>query len=226
MTTEERRKIDMKKKIALLMACVMAFGVAVGGTLAWLTATDDPVVNVFTPSDISITLEETDSDDVDTDANNNAYKMVPGYTIAKDPKVTVATGSEPCWLFVKVTETEKVETFLNYGVLADWTAGTGTGEGKNGVPVGVYFREVESPNGTPYNVIFNDRDGDGEQETGEDTNVVSVKETITKDDMNDLTEATYPTLTFKAAAIQLYRTNGTKFDVSIAYDNLPDAFKS
>lgn len=216
----------MKKKIALLMACVMAFGVAVGGTLAWLTATDDPVVNVFTPSDISITLEETDSDDVDADANNNAYKMVPGYTIAKDPKVTVSATSEPCWLFVKVTETEKVDTFLNYGVLADWTAGTGTGEGENGVPVGVYFRKVTSPNGTPYNVIFNDKDGDGVQDTDEDANVVSVKETITKTDMNALTDATYPTLTFKAAAIQLYRTNGVEFSAADAYTNLPAAFKA
>ena len=52
----------MKKKIALLMACVMAFGIAVGGTLAWLTDTTGEVKNTFTDSDINITLTETDTD--------------------------------------------------------------------------------------------------------------------------------------------------------------------
>ena len=32
----------------------------------------------------------------------NNYKLIPGKTYTKDPTVTVATGSENCYLFVKV----------------------------------------------------------------------------------------------------------------------------
>ena len=46
----------MKKKIALLMAMVMLFGMTVAGTLAWLQAETDPVVNTFTVGNINITL--------------------------------------------------------------------------------------------------------------------------------------------------------------------------
>lgn len=208
----------MKKKIALLLACVMAFGIAVGGTLAWLTAESGSVVNTFTPSNISITLDETKPVD-------KTAKMVPGFTIEKDPKVTVTSTSEPCWLFVKVTESANFDAFMNCGVVAAWTAGTKTADNNgNGVPVGVYFREVAAPDGTSYDVIFNDKNGDGIQGTGEETNVVSVKDTVTKKMMTE--DFTQPTLTFKAAAIQLYSTNGTKFDVSVAYNNLPDEFKA
>jgi hypothetical protein len=53
----------------------------------------DSVVNVFTYGDINITLKETTGEN---------YKMVPGNTIAKDPKIIVLKDSEDCYLFVKV----------------------------------------------------------------------------------------------------------------------------
>ena len=104
----------MKKKIALLMACVMAFGIAVGGTLAWLTDTTEEVKNTFTQSDVDITLAET---------TGPSYKMVPGDTIAKDPKATVLADSEACWLFVKVVEStdKKFGDYMTYEMAAGWT---------------------------------------------------------------------------------------------------------
>ena len=84
-----------KKTVALLLACVMLIGVAMGGTLAWLMDATPDVVNTFTVGDIEISLTET------TGSN---YHYVPGATVSKDPVVTVHAPSEACWLFVKIAE--------------------------------------------------------------------------------------------------------------------------
>ena len=165
----------MKKKIALLMACVMAFGIAVGGTLARLTDTTTDVVNTFTSSNISITLTE------EKPANQTA-KMVPGYTIVKDPKVTVVANSEACYLFVKITESDNYDNFMTYGIADGWTELT-TGSG-------IYWREVAASEAAqPFYVL--------------DGNKVTVKDTVTKGMMTE--NFTQPTLTFKAYASQLYK---------------------
>ena len=87
-----------KKSLALLLAIALVVVGAVAGTVAWLTDRTEAVKNTFTTSDITIELTETP---VET------YKMIPGCTIAKDPKVTVKTGSEACYLFVKLEESEE-----------------------------------------------------------------------------------------------------------------------
>ena len=74
-----------KRTMALLAAVLLVVGVAIGGTLAWLTAQSDTVVNTFTTSDIEIELKE----DIGK-TSNYQFKMIPGYTIDKDPKVTVS----------------------------------------------------------------------------------------------------------------------------------------
>ena len=91
-----------KKTLALVLALTLLVAGVVGGTLAWLTAQTAEVKNTFTVGDINIGLTETTTD----------YKMVPGNTIAKDPTVTVKANSEACWLFVKVTESENLDTFI------------------------------------------------------------------------------------------------------------------
>lgn len=120
-----RRSVSSRAFIALL-ALVLVIGCVAGGTVAWLVAKTDPVVNTFTYGNINITLAET------TGTN---YKVIPGTVIEKDPKVTVKAGSEACYLFVKV---EKVGTFtgMSYEIADGWTAL----EGENGV----YYRQVGS----------------------------------------------------------------------------------
>ena len=162
----------MKKKVLIcVVAVVLVLCCAVGGTIAWLTATTDPVVNTFTVGDINIELKETATD----------FKMVPGNIIAKDPKVTVTANSEACWLFVKVEASENLESFITYAIADGWTM----------LESGVYYREVDADTakaGTSYDVL-----------TG---NQVTVKETVTKEQMKALTPETYPTLTFTAYAVQ------------------------
>lgn len=87
-----------KKTVALLLALVLVFGAAAGGTLAWLTDKTTPVVNTFTYGDINITLTET----------TNGYKVVPGAIDPKDPTIKVTAGSEKCYVYAKVENTVKM----------------------------------------------------------------------------------------------------------------------
>lgn len=168
-----------KKSLALVLALAMIVVCVVGGTLAWLTATTGSVKNTFTYGDINITLAE--SDDLD-------LKMVPGYTIAKDPKVTVKAGSEKCYLFVKVEKSSNFDSFMTYTMATGWTALTGVD--------GVYYRIVDASATNQEFGVLKD-------------NQVTVRGDVTKTMLNDLTEATQPTLTFTAYACQ-YMKNGTE----------------
>ena len=153
---EKRRSVSGRLFI-LMLALVLVLGCAVGGTVAWLVAKTDPVVNTFTYGDINITLTETTGDD---------YKIIPGVDIGKDPKVTVKAGSEACWLFVKVDE---VGTFVadkvTYSVADGWTALTGR--------PGVYYREVGAVTADTDFYVLKD-------------NVVKVSDTLTKEDIKDI----------------------------------------
>ncbi|MEI3086329.1 MAG: hypothetical protein V8S87_10245 [Oscillospiraceae bacterium] len=54
----------MKKKgLAMVLALVLLAVCAVSGTLAWLTAKSDTVVNTFTTSDIKVERTETNGKD-------------------------------------------------------------------------------------------------------------------------------------------------------------------
>ena len=90
------KKTGKTKLLAVVLAMVLVFGCAAGGTLAWLMAKTDPVINTFTVGDINIELKET------TGSN---YKIVPGSSQAKDPTVTVKAGSEECYVYVLIDNT-------------------------------------------------------------------------------------------------------------------------
>lgn len=185
----------MKKKIlALTLVFALALALGIGGTVAWLTAKTDSVVNTFTVGDINITLAETATD----------FKMVPGNDITKDPEVTVKAGSEACWLFVKVEKSNNFDAFMTYSMAADWTELPGNS--------GIYYREVAALTAAgavdaTFSVLSD--------------NKVTVKDTVTKSDMNGLAEknadgtpkkdndgnlvyddAKLPKLTFTAYAVQ------------------------
>ena len=187
----------MKKNkiLALVLACIVCVGIGIGGTLAWLTATTDDVKNTFTTSDINITLAETKTD----------FKMVPGYTIEKDPKVTVLKGSEKCYLFVKLEKSANFDSFMTYTVADGWTQLTGVEN--------VYYRivDADTANDQTFGVIKD--------------NKVTVKDTVTKVDMNALTANTYPTLTVAAYASQYMKNNTENFTPADAWAkiNPPDA---
>lgn len=154
----------------------------ISGTVAWLTAETDPVVNTFTYGDINIKLEETDTNkDGDNDPNTNTYPMIPGNRIEKDPIVTVLADSENAWLFVKLERSANFDEFMTFAVSDGWTALEGEPD--------VYYREVDkSETDTAFMVL---RD-----------NTVNVKSDVTKEMLNALGDGTYPTLTVTAYAVQ------------------------
>lgn len=100
----------MQKKFTSVAVAALLLFCVVGGTIAWLKTQTDAVVNTFTAGDIDITLTETE----------RVYKMVPGITIEKDPKVTVEAGSEDCWLFVKVDKMANFDNFMEYEMADGW----------------------------------------------------------------------------------------------------------
>lgn len=165
--------------LVMILALTLIIGGIVGGSVAWLTAQTDPVVNTFTVGDIDITLSESPNLDL---------KMVPGNTIAKDPTVTVLANSEACWLFVKVEKSANFDDFMTYSMVSGWQK-----LNVNSVDVpGVYYREVsatDAKNGVEYGIILK--------------NEVSVNDGVTKTDMENLKKSkNYPTLTFTAYAVQ------------------------
>ena len=157
-----------KKTLALVLALTLLVAGVVGGTLAWLTDQTAEVKNTFTVGDINIGLTETTTD----------YKMVPGNTIAKDPTVTVKANSEACWLFVQVTKSENLDTFITYAIAEGWTE----------LQDGVYYREVPASAADQTFSVLAD-------------NAVTVNNTVTKT-MLETAKTDAPTLTFQAYAVQ------------------------
>lgn len=184
-----RRRRSTLKPLLVAMAVVLLIGCVAGGTLAWLTSTTDKVTNTFSTSDINITLAETP---------NVEYKMIPGWTIAKDPVVTVVDGSEDCWLFVKVEKSANFDSYMSYEIAAGWTKMDNVTGGYD-----VYYRKVLSTDNTKsFSVLKDDQ--------------VSVLTTVTMSDMATA-KTTQPTLTFQAAAVQLYKSNNLEFTAAEAY---------
>ena len=191
-----RKSLSRKALVVLSLMMVLAVA-AVGGTIAWLTDTTETVTNTFTTSDIDITLTETGVTSSDG-AMVNSYKMVPGYTITKDPTVHVLANSEKCYLFVKVEKSTNFNSFLSYTMADGWTE----------LPevAGVYYRTVESKTTNQDFAVIKD-------------NTVTVLSTVTKEAMNKLTTDSYPTLKVTAYATQYMKNNTESFTAADAWTN-------
>lgn len=187
-----RNKKRETKLVLLILAMCLLVGVAIGGTMAWLIAQTDPVVNTFVVGNIEIELDESD------DLN---LKMVPGDVIQKDPTITVKKDSEDCWLFVEIKE-EDTADFLTYEMADGWTE---IDAGTNGRKV--YGRKVENVTADkPFTVLKN--------------NEVKVLDTVTKAMMDAIKNGTAnePKLTFTAYAIQSANLKKGGAEVTTAAD--------
>lgn len=193
-TRRTRRMRNMLLVVSMMLVVAMA---SVGVTVAWLTAESDKIVNTFTTSGITIELKETMGTDTDT---GKSFKMVPGNTIEKDPKVTVNKDSEACYLFVELIKSGNFDEYLTYAIADGWTALAGS--------EGVFYRTVgnlENETVLAENKTFSVLKGDQ----------VTVIDTVNK---NDMTAAgiTPPTLTVQAYACQLANVT----DPATAWNNI------
>ena len=200
----------MKKKgLALVLALTLLVVCVVAGTLAWLTAKSDTVVNTFTTSDIEVKLEETKGTTV---TGGKEFKMIPGYELEKDPKAWVVAGSEDCYLFVKLdwanntyTSGETAKSYLDWAIADGWAL----------VPseTNVYYRTVTSAQ-------MSNNNGATNAYPILAGNKVTVSGDITKEQMNAFTDATLPKLTITAYASQLYKNATETFSAAKAWENV------
>ena len=189
MTKNTRTRI-LLVAVASLLLVVMA----VGGTIAYLQDSSEIVTNTFKGSELAIEMWESplktgadyDGKTIDTTAEDvqaeTNYKMVPGVTLQKDPYAVVEAGSEPCYVFVVVTKTNDFDKYMteNYNT-TDWKLVTGY------TNVWAYKTEVDALA--------------AEQKTSSilAADAIKVNEDLSNEDL-DITA--YPTLSFKAYAIQ------------------------
>ncbi len=191
--TRSGKKFGFRSALVAIAASVMLF-CAIGGTLAWLTDSTEPIVNVFTYGDINIELTETKGT-FDSASNSWLFKMTPGKIIEKDPTVKVKAGSEDCWLFVKLDITELASApladYIDYNIAEGWAPLTGVD--------GVYYRKVNS---SATDVSYSVLAYDGVNDT------VKTRDTVTKEMLEKLVDYdSYPKMTFTAYAVQRDESN-------------------
>lgn len=210
----EKRSNDKRtvKPLAVVLAVALLVICAVGGTLAWLTSSPDPITNTFTIGNVKIELDETDAE----------YKMVPGHTINKDPKVTVLKGSEDCWVFLEVGEVGVKDSesktayalsdFITYTIAKGWTPLT---EGSK-----VYYREVKNiTENQEFLVLGGGTYTDDNVTYKWKDNQVLTLPTVTKEMADFLQDNNLkPQLKFTAHAIQYWKNNTEAFTPAEAWE--------
>ena len=182
MSKNTRNRILLTAIAALLLVAV-----AVGGTLAWLTDSSDTVTNTFTETTINVSLDETTKE----------YEMVPGREIAKDPKVTLETGSEASYVFVKITQSGNFEDYMvAYEMTNMWEQVGANITEADGSTSKVWMYKDVVKGGDVLQVLA----GSEAYESGH----VTVKDTVTKTMMDNITSGAIsePTLVLTAYAIQ------------------------
>lgn len=176
------------KSVLLIIAVILLTCGMIGGTMAWMYVKTEPVSNTFTYGDIDLSLEETDTQiDGDNNRNTNTYVFTEtegdedgDNAIAKDPTVVIGGGSENCWIFVKIEESANFSDFFTYEVADGWTT----------LPEsGVYFREAAASSEAQSFYVL-------------ECNAVYAKGALSQSALDALDEDSYPTLDFRAYAIQ------------------------
>ena len=187
-------KNNVKRTLLVLSLVAVVMLGAIAGTIAWLTASTDPVTNTFTVGDINITLTEPEAEKFDY-----KYHLIPGMTKVKDPTVTVEKGSEKCYVYVEVTAVN-LPSWLQYSIDANWVQVEGN--------VYRYKDIVDAASANQVLTVLTD-------------STVKVSDKVTKDDVDTYQETLgdkTATLSFKAFAHQSENTNQkTADDAAVDY---------
>lgn len=160
----------IKKRLIWLIAAALVLAVGIGSTVAYLIASSNTLENTFTVGNVGITLHET---------TGTRYKLAPGVTLAKDPRITVQAGSDACFVFVQVQSSNQFDAYCAFEMQGQWLPL----EGHNGI----YYQTVDkSPQPTVLGILEGDR--------------ITVHPTLTEQQLEAISE--YPTLKFTAYAVQ------------------------
>jgi len=203
----------MKQKLLVAaLALTLVLCIAMGVTLAWLTAKTDTIVNTFVIGNIGLRLTETGASGADG-LLGNTYNIAPGAELPKDPQLTVSANSEKCYVFFKVVNAnntfvkdEETLDIIEYGIADGWTALAGND--------GVYYRVVDTSGTDQTFSLF----------TGDK---VTVNNKLDTEDIETDNEgnAVSPTITITGYAIQFTATADVEGDdaakVAAAWGLLP-----
>lgn len=204
----------MKKRSILvtLLAVVLACVISVGGTLAYLAATDIKVVNTFEfAKNMKVTLTEDVPDStklgeakVTGDEKGYTYtNVVPGQTLPKAPHIKTTTDVK-AYVFVKISgATAQVHP---KEIDSNWTAveyGNATTNFN-----GIYVREVSG------------------SETEQDLGNIFKEVVVDNVDLLGKDAQTHAAYTLKNIQIDVYEIQQEGFaNATAAYEKTPDAFK-
>lgn len=110
--------MNKRKVLTLaLTACIVAI-LAIGGTLAYFTDTED-ATNTFTVGNVDITLTEPNWEG---SGSQDAPEVYPGEPLAKDPTVE-NTGANPCFVRISVTGLDCLAPAGNITYRTDYATG-------------------------------------------------------------------------------------------------------
>lgn len=130
----------MKKRIVIIALVVALVATCFGGTLAYLTDTDEQT-NTFTTGKVLINLDEAKIDGTGRTTEDQNYKLFPGQSYTKDPTITVDEDSEDAWVAAKIT----FSGYYAYDLLSGGVLGTNAvTEKKDGNVVYVYVNDIKS----------------------------------------------------------------------------------
>lgn len=187
---------NMKKILVLALAALLLVAVSVAGTVAYLTATTTPVTNTFTPTTLSVDVKEDN-----LQATSKTIEMIPGTSVAKDPKVTYSTDI-PAYVFVKVTESIGAGlTFSDYIGYSVITSGEKKWNALDSAP-DVYYMEVTKGSNPEGGIsVIQDSKGTADKVTiKESVDLTAMKKLLNVNGEIDDTKC--PKLTFEAFIIQ------------------------
>lgn len=162
----------MKRKhtLFIVLAIFSIIAASLGITIAYLVSQSGEVENTFTVGDVSIVL---------TESHAERYLMLPGTDIPKNPTITVDAVSDACWLFFKIDKSSDFDRYMTYTPEEGWSALSGESN--------LYYREVNASKNNQRFPLLTE-------------NKVSVKDTVTEEELDALDNKPY--LTFTAYAIQ------------------------
>lgn len=102
----------MKKILTLLVSLVLVAAIAVAGTLAYLSAESNEVINSFSFGGMTVTVSEPGWSGLD---ENNKKPVSPGSIVEKDPRAYVTTDVDAVvYLLVYDTINTENKTYVHY----------------------------------------------------------------------------------------------------------------
>ena len=154
-------KSKITKTLCLVMGAILLVTGTVAVTLAYLQDKTQAVTNTMTVGKVDIKLDEAEVDakGVATSTRTekgNTYKLIPGSTYDKDPKITVLKGSEPCWVFFGVSIDTKVSNVLDTSnnVIATQLKNNGWLELQTADKTQITYTDTENGVTTQYKIYY------------------------------------------------------------------------